>query len=357
MSPGLPLLRPSMSTLHLFLPQGMRLPTASVPAGVRLHHHAGGKDLSAQLAGLDGEGHVLLVLPARRAARGALSGAVSRGRAVGLLFSDDAEWVRAYLAAGAGTPPGRIERAVLAQWQDEYLDSGRYWLRRLRDLPDARALNWMGDRVGADTVCRRMASGARMCAYFGHGHPEGLSGYHGLYYPEVLQHAVRRPVESFVSFSCRQLAQPANRPCFGRVMVEQHRVRAFWERSIMCPRHRTAFLPAWVPTCWDVQGYEPSVTGWSPWTMASSAPATLHCAGPGVTTACSGTRVRRFEHLPAGTPGLPPFGLILVQRYLPRQQFTQETRSVLLVAEVQVGLHTEGAGCHLVVDQGYFLRT
>ena len=169
--------------------------------------------------------HAILVRTRREGARASLRSAVVGGRCVALHFGGTPRSVE---SSRSETYEPTRARAVLAEWDERFLSLGRRWLRFFREDRHCPARDWMATRIGAATLCRRLASGARLCVYFGHGRPEGFSGYHGLYCDEILAQPMRMPVDTFLSFACDHLTQPGNRPSFGRRLWEGGRVRAFW---------------------------------------------------------------------------------------------------------------------------------
>lgn len=171
--------------------------------------------------------HVVWVAPKKRAARGLIPGPVVAGRPVGLVFADDAKELVEQLSATSPSETTPL-RAVLAQWDENYLPLGHLWLRALRKNAMGATGDWMANKIGGPRLCRRLAKGARLCVYFGHGHHDGIAGYHGVYIDDILAEPCRGHVETFLSFSCQHLAQPNGQPCIGRELVRTGRVRAFW---------------------------------------------------------------------------------------------------------------------------------
>ncbi len=202
---------------------------ASIPEVAQWHAFSGGlvefKDLLTNR--IPKNDHVIWVVAKQRAARGSLPGMVVAGRPVGLMFANKAEEFSAQWFAG-NSLPSHPQRAVLAQWDDTYLPLGRHWLRELRKNSKGKSIDWMANKIGGPRLCRQLATGARLCVYFGHGHSDGLAGYHGVYIDDFLAEPFLARIDTFLSFSCQNLAQPHGQPCLGRELVRSGRVQAFW---------------------------------------------------------------------------------------------------------------------------------
>lgn len=219
---------PESTPLHLIAAAKFRR-ASSIPEAAQWHRPpdrvAGLRQLLYQQ--IPGDAHVVWVAPKRRSARSLIPGPVIAGRPVALMFADEAEELAEQWMAPSPLQSTPL-RAVLAQWDADYLPLGHLWLRAFRKNAMGATGDWMANKIGGPRLCRRLARGARLCVYFGHGHHDGIAAYHGVYFDDVLAESSRSCVETFISYSCQHLAQPNGRPCFGRELVRSGRVRAFW---------------------------------------------------------------------------------------------------------------------------------
>jgi hypothetical protein len=226
--------------LAVVAPPSFRRPLVEAlgAVGIRVAFHrrpepGGGADpflleaLARRLAG-HAEG-LLLIAPPRRAPRTVVPGPVVGGLPVGLLFAREpralARWMEGLRAHHGRHPEGT--RAVLAAWEDHYLRLGRRFARHLRAARDGRATTWFADRLNRPALLERLAEGPMLAAYFGHGHTDGLGGYHGLYREHIEAHDSWRTNGLFVAWACDTLAQGRGGGSFGRFLVESGRAAGF----------------------------------------------------------------------------------------------------------------------------------
>ena len=116
---------------------------------------------------------------------------------------------------------------MLAAWDDHYLRLGRCFAGHLRALRGRSARCWLADRLNRPALMERLAAGPGVASYFGHGHPDGLGGYHGVYREHVEAQAWHRPCGLFAAWACDTLKHGRDGPPFGRFLVESGRAVSF----------------------------------------------------------------------------------------------------------------------------------
>lgn len=176
-------------------------------------------------------GHVeglLLVVPPHRSPRTVVSGPMAGGLPVGLLFAREpgalSPWLEAVVRRSRRAN-GR--HAVLAAWEEHYLRLGRDFARNLRTASANRTTTWFADRLNRPAMLERLAQGPALAAYFGHGHPDGLGGYHGVYREHVEALGPWRPCGVFAAWACDTLMQTRGGASFGRFLVGSGRAVGF----------------------------------------------------------------------------------------------------------------------------------
>lgn len=140
---------------------------------------------------------------------GADAGPCVDGLPTGVLWAERRSELEPWLAAVTSRP--LPTRAVLAMWKPEYVSIARRFRRAVGG--DA----WTANRIDRDELCRRLARGPRLVAYFGHGHARGFSGYRGLRIDHLRP---GRPCGAVLAFSCGTIP-------FGRDWVHRGLAAAF----------------------------------------------------------------------------------------------------------------------------------
>jgi hypothetical protein len=145
---------------------------------------------------------------------------------VGLVFAREPRALGAWLAAVYGQ---RSEgtRAVLASWEEHSLRLGRRFARHLRVARGRQVTTWFADRLNRPAMLERLSAGPVLATYFGHGHMDGLGGYHGVYREHFEASPSWRPCGLFAAWACDTLKHPRHGVPFGRFLVESGRAAAF----------------------------------------------------------------------------------------------------------------------------------
>jgi hypothetical protein len=186
------------------------------------HLEALARRLVGQVEGL------LLVVPEHRAPNTVVPGPVVGGLPVGLVFAREPRaldsWVAAVAARGQQSEGAR---AVLAAWEDHYLGLGRRFARQLRAARGRQVTTWFADRLNRLALLERLTAGPVLATYFGHGHMEGLGGYHGVYREHFEASPSWQPCGLFAAWACDTLKHPRHGVPFGRFLVESGRAAAF----------------------------------------------------------------------------------------------------------------------------------
>ncbi|OJH41925.1 hypothetical protein [Cystobacter ferrugineus] len=171
---------------------------------------------------------LLLVAPGNRSPRAVVPGLVVGGVPVGLLFAREpralSPWLEAVVRRGRAKEG---TRAVLAAWEDHYLRLGQRFARCLRAAHAGRATTWFADRLNRQAMLERLAGGPVLATYFGHGHSEGLGGYHGVYREHVEAHRSWLPCGVFAAWACNTLVRGRAGGSFGRFLVGSGRAVGF----------------------------------------------------------------------------------------------------------------------------------
>ncbi|KFA87974.1 hypothetical protein [Archangium violaceum] len=249
--------------LALFAPSSFRRPlvealgAAGLPAVFHRRPEPGdGGDpfhleaLARRLAGH--AGGVLLVAPPHRSPRTVVPGPVVGGLPVGVLFAREpgalSPWLEAVVQWGrrACGP-----QAVLAAWEEHYLRLGRGFARHLRAVCPGRTITWFADRLNRPAMLERLAGGPALAAYFGHGHSDGLGGYHGVYREHVEAQGAWRPCGVFAAWACDTLVQARGGGSFGRFLVGSGRAVGFLGSTAAVRTPDNAALVELAGTCFE----------------------------------------------------------------------------------------------------------
>jgi hypothetical protein len=178
--------------------------------------------LAGQVEGL------VLVVPEHRAPNTVVPGPVVGGLPVGLVFAREPRALEAWLAAVvARGQRSEGTRAVLAAWEDHYLRLGQRFTRHLREARGAQATTWFADRLNRPAMLERLMAGPVLATYFGHGHMDGLGGYHGVYREHFEGYPSWQPCGLFAAWACDTLKHSRRGVPFGRFLVESGRAAAF----------------------------------------------------------------------------------------------------------------------------------
>lgn len=169
---------------------------------------------------------VLLVAPKRCSPQKALPGPMIAGLPAGLMPADQPEDLEAWLTARQNK---NIAAAVgiMAMWRRSYLSLGARFHRWLEAGGYSRIEDWSANQMNCHEVCRRIAAGARLVLYLGHGRSEGLSAYLGLRWNDVVASRKFQPCGAMIAFACETLKRESGLP-FGCRMVCSGRALSYF---------------------------------------------------------------------------------------------------------------------------------
>lgn len=182
--------------------------------------------LEAHCRAADGEVKaVLLVVPRRCAPQKVLSGPTIAGVPVGLMPANKPEDLTAWISNGrrkAGSGAG-----IMAMWRRSFLVLGSRFHRWMEAGGYSGIEKWFATEMTCRAVCRRLAEGARLVLYLGHGRPEGLSAYMGLRWRDIAAERKFQSCGAMISFACDTLKRDSEAP-FGCRMVSSGRALSYF---------------------------------------------------------------------------------------------------------------------------------
>ncbi len=168
---------------------------------------------------------LLLLLPKRCSPQKVLPGPMVAGLPAGLMLADQPEDLKAWLAARQQKPNAGV--GIMAMWRRSYLLLGARFHRWLETGGYAGIEDWFANQMNCHEVCRRIAAGARLVLYLGHGRSEGLSAYLGLRWSDVASERKFQSCSSMISFACDTLKRESKLP-FGCRMVCSGRALSYF---------------------------------------------------------------------------------------------------------------------------------
>lgn len=172
---------------------------------------------------------LVLLVPRRSSPQKAAPGPMIAGVPTGLMPADTPRDLQAWIdghrrkaSEGAGVGVG-----IMAMWRRSFLSLGmrfHHWLEA-GGYPGVE--KWFANEVNCHDVCRRIAAGARLILYLGHGRSEGLSAYLGLRWSDITAERMFQPCAGMVSFACDTLKRESKLP-FGCRMVCSGRALSYF---------------------------------------------------------------------------------------------------------------------------------
>lgn len=179
---------------------------------------------------------VLLVVPRRRSPRAASPPAVVGRTVVGMVQADHPDDLRPWLMAIDAPDPGRSpqpEIAVCAMGKRVFRERGADWIRALSTTGLATE-DWGAHLINRVELCQRLAKGAEVVVYLGHGRARGWSGYQALRWHHVTANKARIPIRVMFAFACNTLTRTRGVVPFGTLYVHSGRVVAYlgWAGSV-----------------------------------------------------------------------------------------------------------------------------
>ncbi|HKF20230.1 MAG TPA: hypothetical protein VKE93_01600 [Candidatus Angelobacter sp.] len=183
---------------------------------------------------------VLLLVPKRCSPQKALPGPTIGGLPAGLMPADQPEDLEAWLEARRQKTAG-VGAGIMAMWRRSYLSLGARFHRWLEAGSYGTIENWFANEMNCHEVCRRIAAGARLVLYLGHGRSEGLSAYLGLRWSDVVAVRKFRPCCSMIAFACDTVKRETKLP-FGCRMVCSARALSYFGSTAAVPLRANAQL-------------------------------------------------------------------------------------------------------------------
>ena len=168
---------------------------------------------------------LLLLAPRRCAPQKVLPGPMLAGLPAGLMLADGPKDLQPWMA-------GRQHRAeagagIMAMWRRSYLALGSRFHRWLETGGYSGVEDWFANQMNCRDVCRRIATGAQLVLYLGHGRSEGLSAYLGLRWTDIMAERTFRSCGSMISFACDTVKRESKLP-FGCRMVCSGRALSYF---------------------------------------------------------------------------------------------------------------------------------
>ena len=168
---------------------------------------------------------LLLLVPKRCSPQTALPSPMLGALPAGLMPVDKPEdlmtWIasrRRKAAAGAG---------IMAMWRRSFLALGSRFHRWLEAGGYEGVEDWFATEMNCREVCHRIAAGARLVFYLGHGRSEGLCAYMGLRWNDITAARDFRSCGSMICFACDTLKRDSEMP-FGFRMVSSGRALSYF---------------------------------------------------------------------------------------------------------------------------------
>jgi hypothetical protein len=173
---------------------------------------------------------VLLLAPKRCSPQKVLPGPTLAGLPAGLLPADQPGDLEAWLTARQKKAAAGVGVGIMAMWRRSYLSLGtrfHRWLEAGGYGTIGTIEDWFANQMNCHEVCRRMAAGARLVLYLGHGRSEGLSAYLGLRWSDVVAARKFQPCGSMIAFACDTVKRESGLP-FGCRMVCSGRALSYF---------------------------------------------------------------------------------------------------------------------------------
>jgi hypothetical protein len=186
---------------------------------------------------------VLLLTPKRCFPQKALPAPTVAGLPAGLMPADKPEDLQAWLKARQ-QKVASVGAGIMAMWRGSYLSLGarfHQWLERGGYGTIGTIEDWFANEMNCHEVCRRIAAGARLVLYLGHGRSEGLSAYLGLRWSDVEAARKFQPCSSMIAFACDTVKRESALP-FGCRMVCSGRVLSYFGSTAAVPLRANAQL-------------------------------------------------------------------------------------------------------------------
>ncbi len=169
---------------------------------------------------------VLVLAPKRCSPQKVLPGPTIAGLPAGLMPADQPEDLQAWLTARQKTTAS-VGVGIMAMWRRSYLSLGARFHRWLEAGGYGAIEDWFANQMNCYDVCRRIATGARLVLYLGHGRSEGLSAYLGLRWSDVVAARKFQPCGSMIAFACDTVKRESALP-FGCRMVCSGRALSYF---------------------------------------------------------------------------------------------------------------------------------
>jgi len=173
---------------------------------------------------------VMLIAPKRCSPQKALPGPMIAGLPAGLMPADQPEDLEAWLTARRKNTGSGAGVGIMAMWRRSYLSLGarfHQWLETGGYGAVGEIEDWFANQMSCHEVCRRIAAGARLALYLGHGRSEGLSAYLGLRWNDVVAERKFQPCRSMIAFACETVKRESRLP-FGCRMVCSGRALSYF---------------------------------------------------------------------------------------------------------------------------------
>lgn len=168
---------------------------------------------------------VLLLAPKRCSPQKVLPGPMVAGLPVGLMLADKPEDLQAWMAARQKKADNGV--GIMAMWRRSYLSLGARFHQWLEAGGYGVIEDWFANEMNCQQVCRRIAAGAQLVLYLGHGRSEGLSAYLGLRWSDIASERKFRSCGSMISFACDTVKRESKLP-FGCRMVCSGRALSYF---------------------------------------------------------------------------------------------------------------------------------
>ena len=125
------------------------------------------------------------------------------------------------------------EVAVCSMGKRVYRERGGRWIHSLSATGLATE-DWGANLITRVELCERLAQGAEIVIYLGHGRARGWSGYQALRWHHVTAHDAQGPITVMLAFACNTLTRHRGVVPFGTRYVESGRVAAYlgWAGSV-----------------------------------------------------------------------------------------------------------------------------
>jgi hypothetical protein len=170
---------------------------------------------------------VLVLAPKRCLPQNVLPGPTIAGLPAGLMPADRPEDLEAWFTARRQKTGSGAGVGIMAMWRRSYLSLGARFHQWLKAGGYGAIEDWSANQMTCHEVCRRIAAGARLVLYLGHGRSEGLSAYLGLRWNDVVAARKFHPCRSMIAFACETVKRETRLP-FGCRMVCSGRALSYF---------------------------------------------------------------------------------------------------------------------------------